>query len=255
MWHAPEQLRSSLTVYFTSPYFVCGSGLNLLGVAAGAVRLVGRRAPGGGVGVGRVAAQAGERHAVVARVAAARDVLERVRRPGRRRVALVAVEVVDREGHVRRSTGPSRWCRCGRSCSRRDAGVVELRPAATPASSGRRRTPAWSACGSWACRRPSRRCGSCCTCRSRACDRRGSPASTPSSCGSCRSSLSLAMCAGILAGGDRAVVAGEAACRSPACDRRAAGFQPVGRMAGLAGIAGLQVRRRSCRWRSRRCGS
>ena len=25
MWHAPEQLRSSLTVYFTLPYFVCGS--------------------------------------------------------------------------------------------------------------------------------------------------------------------------------------------------------------------------------------
>jgi len=29
-WHAPEQLRNSLTVYFTSPYFLCGSGLKRL---------------------------------------------------------------------------------------------------------------------------------------------------------------------------------------------------------------------------------
>ncbi len=27
MWHAPEQLRSSLTVYLTLPYLVCGSDL------------------------------------------------------------------------------------------------------------------------------------------------------------------------------------------------------------------------------------
>jgi hypothetical protein len=27
-WHAPEQLRNSLTVYFTSPYFLCGSGFH-----------------------------------------------------------------------------------------------------------------------------------------------------------------------------------------------------------------------------------
>ena len=28
MWQAPEQLRSSLTVYFVEPYLVCGSDLN-----------------------------------------------------------------------------------------------------------------------------------------------------------------------------------------------------------------------------------
>ena len=101
-------------------------GLELRGVAAGAVGLVGRRAPGRGVRIGRVAAAAGERHPVIARVTAAHAVLERVRRPRRRRVALVAVEVVDRERHVRRRRARGAGAVVA-ALAVRDVGVVHLR--------------------------------------------------------------------------------------------------------------------------------
>jgi len=48
-------------------------------MATGAVGLVGNCAPGGGIGVRRVAAPAGQRYTMIARVATADTVPERVR--------------------------------------------------------------------------------------------------------------------------------------------------------------------------------
>ena len=65
-----------------------------------------------------------------------------------------------------------------------------------------------------------------------------SPASRPWSRGSSRSCCRSGMCVGVLAGGRRAVVAGEAGAGDLRWSTRVAGFQARVRVAGLAAVGG-----------------
>jgi len=69
-------------------------------VTSGAIWSVSRTAPSSGVGVGGMAIEACECHAMIAWIPAAGDVRERVGCKCGRGVAVIAVEVIDRESHV-----------------------------------------------------------------------------------------------------------------------------------------------------------
>ena len=155
-------------------------------------------------------------------------------------MAVIAVETVDREGHVPGRRAARRVVPLWQFRSRRHAGVVERRRqprqgrVALAALRGRRdvigrlagaATPSWQ----------------CCRFDARGCGRRGWPAARPWWCGNCRSSLVARDVRATLARRRRPVVAREAGTDDLARGRRGSPAATRRGMAGLTGAAGLHV--------------